>query len=218
MTGTPVDQGHAHTTSSIAAPRRWSSVLWGGALIALGLVWLLDRADVLDASLPAVLAIGVIVVGLVVPFVGHADRGGVVALGITLSALAATTLLVQSVVDGAPSRTGIGDVAVRPMTAQLDAEGYGHGIGQLTVDLRRVDVTSTTTTSAQLGVGVLRLRLPAEQAVRVTGRVGVGEVVGPGQQRGGVGSSLLITTRGRPGDDVLEVDASVGIGRIEVTR
>ncbi|MCZ3386262.1 MAG: LiaF-related protein, partial [Actinomycetia bacterium] len=56
------------------------------------------------------------------------------------------------------------------------------GIGELTLDLRRLDLTEPVEIDASLGAGELRVLLPADVAVTMTADVAVGTIEVPGER------------------------------------
>jgi hypothetical protein len=101
---------------------------------------------------------------------------------------------------------------------------YGHAIGELVVDLRRLDPDGAVVdVRIDHGIGDLELRLPRDPDVRVDVRVGVGEVdttdLRDGERVDGIGARATLSNRGRePDSGTIAVNARVGIGSIEVTR
>lgn len=209
--------------TAVSTPRRrdgirWGQLVWGGALLGLGVAWFVDVAAGLSVSYALVAAATLIAVGVALPFAPPGDRGGVFGLGLVLTVAVLAGTIIGPAVDPTVVGRGIGDVEFRPANAtQLQAR-YEHGVGDVEVDLRAVRVGSPTAVDAELGVGDLLLRVPPETAVEVDGEVGVGEIVVFGDQRGGLGPTVH-RWDGPPSETrVLRLEASVGIGRLEVTR
>jgi hypothetical protein len=194
-------------------------LLWGLALLGAGALWLLDTTDVTDVTYPTVLALALIGLGIVVPFVPAHQHGGIIGLGLVLTVLAFATVVVGPAADPTLLRRGAGDVSVAPATVDELGQRYEHGTGDLTVDLRRVVFPiGVTHTSVHLAAGELSVRLPDDPSVRVHASAGLGNVVVLTQGRSGVGPTLDSAVRGRSSERVIDLEATVGMGRIEVTR
>jgi predicted membrane protein len=196
----------------------------GLVLVAIGLAWLLEALDVVDVSFLAVLPVALIAVGVaVVAGAGRRRHSGLIALGIVLTLI----LTVASSFD-IRLQGGIGERNVRPATAgEVDRE-YHLSIGQLTIDLRGLELArGTTRIDASVGLGQLTVRVPEGITVHVHGTAGAGQVTAYGQDRSGLDAELTITTVVvggiSPGGSLqsasqLDLELSVGLGQIEVTR
>ncbi len=187
---------------------------WGIALILGGIIWLLALAGVdlrWEVLLPmALLAIGVIV--LVVPRRGVTD--GLVGVGIVVAVIA----LAMPFVPGGASITA-GEREHRVLRAVDLDDTYALGAGSLTLDLRDLELEGATTPiRARLGLGELIVLVSDDITVSGHARVGIGEVTVFGTSQGGIGPSQAIVDAERSDGHIIELDASVGIGRIEVTR
>lgn len=194
-------------------------LLWGMALLGAGFAWLLDAAGVADVTVARVVAVALIALGGVVAFLPARDRGPAVALGMVLVLVAVLTIVARPVGDLALVRHGVGDRHVAPASASQLQASYEHGVGNVVVDLHRVVVPEgTTDVEVRLGAGDLRVRIPPDATVRVDARAGMGDVAVLDDQRGGVGPSLTGDIAGATPGHTLRLDASVGLGRVEVTR
>lgn len=201
------------------APRRSSPVhtgrlLLGLAVVALGILWLLQAVDVAtidwDLGLPiAVIAIGTAL--LIAGFVGRGS-GGLVTLGIVLTVL----LAVSTVVD-VPLGGGIGDRTYRPLAAS--DRSYELAIGKLTIDLTRVPPTGPDQrVEAHVGIGQLVVLVPRSAfVVDVDAKVGVGDSSVYGVSEGGFDVAYR-SPRSSTAGKVVSLDVSVGIGQVEVRR
>ncbi|HEX6256897.1 MAG TPA: LiaF domain-containing protein [Euzebyales bacterium] len=197
----------------------WGRLLWGVVLVGAGVLWLLDAADVVDVTFPRMIALALIGVGIVTPFVPVREHGGVIGLGIVLVVLALITVVAGPAADVTVFRSGAGNVTLAPASASQVRETYEHGAGNVTVDLR--DITfpvGTTATAVRLGAGELTIRVPDDVSVQVDASAGMGEVVVDEQERAGVAPSFSGELAGTSSSRVLSLDVSVGVGRIEVTR
>lgn len=72
-------------------PPSWGRLLWGMALVGAGIAWLLDASGAVDVTFTRLIAVALIVLGVVVPFVPDREHGGVVGLGAVLVAFALLT-------------------------------------------------------------------------------------------------------------------------------
>ncbi len=185
----------------------------GALLVLLGVLWLLDAAGIAELRWRVVLPAVLTVIG--VALLASARRGahgGLVAAGIIL-----TVLVLLSAATPAPLPIGgVGDVVERPATVADAEQEHSLAVGSLTVDLRDLEVTdAAVTVSASVGIGELVVRLPAEAGAVVEASAGIGEVTALDRTQGGLGVSLSEQLTGEP---MLELELSVGIGRVEVRR
>ncbi len=190
-------------------------------LIVGGGAALLDVSGAVEVSLVGFLAVALILTGaglVVGAWWGRAR--GLVALGIVLTLLLGFARVVDVNVAG-----GIGERVARPATPGEVDDRYRLGMGSLTLDLRDLDAGRIAPVEARVGIGELVVVLPFDAPVVVTARSGIGEVDLFGHSEGGVGVERRVADAGagrdpddvEPGDE-LEIDAQVGIGRIEVRR
>jgi hypothetical protein len=198
-------------TPAPAPPRRSTPVAWALALIAIGVLWLLQIAGV-DIRWEFALPIALVVLGaamIALSFTG--GHPGLVALGIVLTLLA----IVGAVVEG-PIAFGIGERVYEPTDVTEIDDGYAHGMGSMTVDLRGIALPEgTTDLDVHVTMGELRIVAPDDVTVVLDGRAVAGEVEAFGRSQSGIDAHLV--AREGDSDRVLLVDASVVFGRIEVT-
>ena len=189
----------------------------GALLAAAGLFGLLAVLDVYDIDFEVALAGALAVVGVAVAAGALTGRrvGGLVVLGIlllpTFAVAAATPVSVSS---------GIGDRLERPATGAVLDDSYELGIGSLTVDLAAVELQrGTTSVDVDLGIGELIVIVPDGVALEVDAHAGVGEVNVLGARDDGAGADEHVSIAGpTPNAPVLELDADVGAGSVEVRR
>ena len=163
------------------------------------------------------LAAGVAIIGVAIAFGAMTQRrvGGLVFLGLILlgafGVAAATPVSVSS---------GVGEKIERPESVAALEPTYELGIGELDLDLGAVSLPSgTTSVDASVGVGSLVITVPRDVALEVDAHAGVGEVNVLGRRDDGVDAQKTITVAGSsPDAAVLEVEADIGIGNIEVRR
>ena len=163
-----------------------------------------------------VLALALVVVGgaLVVSAWWGRSRG-LIALGIPLVLVVGGLGLVDVPLEG-----GIGNPTYRPTTLAAVHRTYELAIGDLSLDLRRVDFTGARRhVHAQLGIGQLNVTVPDGVHVVVDGHAGVGSVTAFGRQsQECCPSSLHLDRPGVSGDGTLFLDADVGAGNVHVMR
>ncbi|HZA40309.1 MAG TPA: LiaF domain-containing protein [Actinomycetota bacterium] len=197
------------------------TVVLGAVLLGVGLAWLLDATDAANVSwrvvLPGVLiAIGL---GLVAGAITGGRQGGLLPAGIALT-IFLTVLWVLPEDLGSTFAGGVGERTESPSTVTDQRARYRLGVGQLNVDLRNLDLeVGATRIRAQVGIGQLVVRVPANAAVRAHGRSGIGNVRVLRCEASGVGADRECETDGYPeADEQVSLELEVGIGQIEVRR
>jgi phage shock protein PspC (stress-responsive transcriptional regulator) len=218
----PAAAGPGEPASTPPATRRphrpslFAPVL-GLLLAAGGAFGLLAILDVYDLDVDIALAVAVAIVGAAVVAGAFTGRrvGGLVVVGFVL--LGAFGLAASAPVSVS---SGIGEKVERPFTAaQLD-DTYELGIGDFTVDLSSVELTEgTTKVEVRLGIGELVVTVPDDVALVVDGHVAAGDLDVLGETEDGTGSHERVELPGPSADSpVLELDADVALGRLEVRR
>jgi phage shock protein PspC (stress-responsive transcriptional regulator) len=190
----------------------------GLLLIVAGLAWLLHVLDVASLSLSDGLAIGLVIVGLGLVVAAWRGRAwSLVVLGVLFGS---TIVLVEAI--NVPFEAGAGDRLVVVDTRGELADDHELFAGALTLDLRRAPLSDgPQTVDAAVGMGKLRVILPADSSVEVDAKVKAGNIDGdlaPTPDEGGVDlhETFGIGTRQRVPD--LRLDLSVGIGELVVDR
>ena len=113
----------------------------------------------------------------------------------------------------------VGDRSYTPSTAAGMRSDYGHGMGNLELDLRRVNLEESRNIRASVGMGELVVRIPEGLRVDIRATAGLCDVNILGEERGGVAPQLRYRSPGAGEDDrVLTLDLSVGMGSVEVRR
>ena len=189
---------------------------FGLVLVGIGLFWLLDRLDVMNVEGAVVLPLILTAVGVAL-LIGSFDgeHAGLVVLGVFLS----VGVLIASTTPLAFLTNGVGERVYSPTSEIALDEPFRLGIGELRLDLSELAVIDEAVVVGELGIGELRVVVPAGVAVDITSEVGAGEIKLFGATRSGTGVSD--TFRSANFDSaaqrlVLELD--VAIGAIEVTR
>lgn len=134
----------------------------------------------------------------------------VVVVAILASAAAVATVLHVDV------RDGIGERTYQPAIAASVQREYNLGIGDLRIDLAGTRFpVGETHIDARVGLGTLRVIVPADVALRGTATAQAGEVKMLGRSDDGRNADVSVAGTGLR---VLVLDASVGAGLVEVTR
>ena len=214
-----VDEASPSTPPAASTPRRPSLLapVLGALLAAAGVLGLLAVADVYDLDVEIALAVALAVVGTAIAvgaFTGF-RVSGLVGLGLVL--LAAFAVAASSPV---AVGSGVGEETVRPLDATALADSYEHGIGELELDLRRVDLpASESRVEVSLGIGELRVLVPEDAALEIDAHAGAGEVIVLGSTDDGIGASRKLSLAGPDLDSpTLVLDADVGFGQITIER
>lgn len=189
-----------------------AGIALGALLIVAGAAWLLDTLDVVEVSFEVVFPAALIVVGVVLIAAARRGRqGGLIALGVVLTLLSALTAATD--VAG-----GVGDRRVA-LSGSEPIRDQELGIGKLVVDLSDIAPSGTVEMTASVGIGELEVRLPDDLPVRVHATSGIGQVEVLGEEDGGFGSELDHVDDGfNSGTTSLDLEVSVGIGEVTVTR
>jgi cell wall-active antibiotic response 4TMS protein YvqF len=206
------------TTSPPASPleRVHSGRLAAGLLLVLfGLGWLLEVLNVIDFPWDFLLPVALVLVGiaLVVASRSGARPGGLIAVGVVLTGV----LTIGSAIDF-PLGGGVGERREQPARVAELREEYRLGIGQLTLDLTDLSLTSIAATErvrVRVGMGQLVVIVPMGPPVRVEARAALGNVQVFEVQDSGFDAVRVVAPSGEP---VLELVLSVGLGQVEVRR
>jgi phage shock protein PspC (stress-responsive transcriptional regulator) len=193
-------------------------------LIVIGLLVLLTNLTVWDIGPRGFLGSALLVVGLglvAAAFAtGRRAKSALVALGIVLSLALITA---SSVPWRNVSGGGVGDRTYRPATVAEVRDVYRGGVGDMTLDLSRLDQRipgAPLTTRIDHGVGDLQVIVPREADVQLTIDAGLGDVqvFGTGSDDDGFfpGSGNESWTD----DGRAEFDITIhnGLGDVEVQR
>ena len=95
---------------------------------------------------------------------------------------------------------------------------YELGAGQLTIDLTNlsaIELAAVGHITAELGVGELRIFVPAGVGAVLDAEVGLGDIDVPGPDQEGIGASM--SRQFGPSPIVLFIDAEVGAGVVNLT-
>lgn len=195
-----------------------------GALLVLGGVgWLLQQSGAVSLSVTTMLSSLLLALGVgLVLTARRAGGGGLVALGLALTVVLAST----SAVDTGVLQRGVGERNFTPTSASALAEPFQLGVGSLTLDLTSDSLAADLVgkrVRVQVGMGELVVILPPadEVPVRIVGEARAGEVdlLSVGSEDGG--TNLRRTFEDPPARGAaerLELDLDVGVGAIQVVR
>ncbi|GAA5027424.1 PspC domain-containing protein [Streptomyces siamensis] len=187
--------------------------------LGTGLTWD-DRA--LGTSLQTGLACALIVFGLgiaVSAFLGRTGAGSIFLAVVTAALLAASAALPKDIT------TQWVRTYWTPTAAADVRENYDLGTGVGTLDLTHLDLGKgqTVTTTAEVGIGRLKVVVPKDAIVKLSIDVGVGDIQLPGEDKKdvdvepGKSKELTLSPTGKAGG-TLDIDLHVGIGQAEVAR
>ncbi len=201
----------------LAPPRRRGvsagTILLGGLLVVIGVLWLLQAAGVVESPWRAVLPGALIAIGVAVLIEArHGLHGGLVTLGVILT----LALAVASIAD-IPLSGGVGEREHRPATLGAIDSPYELGVGDMTLDLSGVDFPAgETSVVAKVGIGQLVIILPAGVGAIVDWKVGVGDItLFDSFNQSGVGHEGT-EHRDDTGRSTVRLEVRMGIGDVEV--
>jgi len=195
-------------------PPRPRSILgrltFAAVLLSIGTMALLDNLDVArpDGRHYIALVIAVLGVALIVGAWWGRTRGSIV-VGLLLAPLLVLTTVVHIPFEG-----DIGDKRYRPATVAELESPYEMAIGELRIDLR--DLTEDAAVTADLGIGLLWVIVPADADVMIASDIGIGELDLLELTRGGLGIDRTVSSSGDGPELVLDLE--VGIGEVRVDR
>lgn len=197
-----------------------AQVVFGGLLVLVGVLWLLEALGAADVPWQVVLPIALMAVGG--GLLAGAARGahaGLVTTGLGLTLLLAVGSSLGPLAD-LPFSGGVGSRVERPATIAEVEASYRLAVGDLEIDLRGVDFPEGTDVviEASVGIGRLTVRLPDGVNVDGVARVGAGNVVTFGDDMGGVGVEQRFGGGAAGVTELLELELRVGLGEIVVTR
>ena len=180
------------------------------------------------AGLPVVFATALAILGVGLVF-GAFTRGGrgLIPFALLLAVLTWASLAVK--VPLANFGSGVGDLRAAPTTPAALAPTYERGAGTVDLDLSRLDLSvppgepaTPVRTAVSVGAGDIRVSVPRNADVTVTGHVDFGEISFDGTSHSSPDASLTVTDdlgadgvrSGRP----LVLDLTGGAASVEVHR
>jgi phage shock protein PspC (stress-responsive transcriptional regulator) len=185
----------------------------GVAIISLGLLAVIDRiTPAMNAEPRHYFALAVTILGLGIltgTFVGRARW--LIPIGLLLL----PPMIGTSVADAYDGSWQTPQL-VRPAQFASMEPRYEKDAGELIIDLTELPwAGETVTVAAEVGAGVIDLRVPPGVRVEATGDVGIGEFATDGDSHGGFGVNRTFIVEGHGTGTVL-ANLEVGVGRIEV--
>ncbi|GAB84454.1 PspC domain-containing protein [Gordonia rubripertincta] len=187
-------------------------IVLGLAVIVGAIGTALHQAGVDWFTVPRILSLCLAVVGVgLVLAATLRRRTGEHSTGLLpVAILLGVATIVTTTVSGVTLPTGgAGDRNWKPLSENDIQPEYTLGMGEMTLDLREVELTADRRVELRNGMGVIEVALPEDMNVRVTCDTGVGDIDCPAGLDGG-----------RDGTDgpVLEIDAHTGMGEVRVIR
>jgi phage shock protein PspC (stress-responsive transcriptional regulator) len=192
-------------------------------LIVVGLLALITNVTAWDIPARGFFGSALLVVGLglVAASVtgGRTARGGLIALGVVLS----LALITASTANWGGAGDGVGDRTYRPPTAADVRDVYRSGVGDMTLDLTRIDRNLSgdpVTTRIEHGVGDVQVIVPRSADVRLAVEHGLGDV--QVFDRGSDTAGFFPGEGSRPwtgdGEPEFVLTINSGVGDVEVSR
>ena len=112
-------------------------------------------------------------------------------------------------------RGGVGERKYSPQTVADLRPEYKLGVGQMDLDLRRLDLSDgTAQVNVRLGIGEARLRVPAGTCVTTDAEIGVGAADLP--KRAGQGFDVVVDNAAPASRARLQVNADIGVGHLQI--
>jgi phage shock protein PspC (stress-responsive transcriptional regulator) len=201
---------HRHHEPSAAV-----GIVLGVLLVAAGAVALAQTLDVPAPPWEAIFAGLLVLAGIgIIVDARNGVHGGLVALGIVLTVLAAAA----SATPHLGWQSGFGDRTVHPQTMSDLDSNYSHAFGSMTVDLRDLHLPAGTThLDVSEAFGSVDIRLPAGVAARITGQDVFGSADVLGRSFSGVSADHTVETPGyATADHRIEIDLSDVFGSATV--
>ena len=220
---TPPAPGPGDAIDLTPAPRRGPQRITRGVLSLLAILIAVAIAaaagDWWDISGARMLGIAIVIIGVGV-IAGAATNAGARGL-IPLGVLAVILLIPAMAVDGLVD-AGIGTSTYQPLTLDSLESDYSLGVGELTVDLSRLDLDGVTrNVDIDIGMGELTLILPDDVGGSLDLDSTAGELIvnlpGSANDLSVEGINHLTDTVVLPGDrGELVLDIEIGLGVVDV--
>jgi hypothetical protein len=183
-------------------------------LLLWGLAALWEGSGAGSTSLPVVLGLSTVVVGIGLVVGAWYDRTrGLIALGVVLLLASAVTSLVDAPVGG-----GFGQRLWAPTTAAEVRDEYRLTAGEAVLDLSGLTLTDDLDVTVRLGAGQLEVVLPSTLATEVEARVALGELNVLGHEQSGSGNEWRATDGDAGDGPTIRLRVRIGVGELEVLR
>ncbi|QDY78600.1 PspC domain-containing protein [Streptomyces qinzhouensis] len=226
----PYSGSRTRWAKDLSGPRPIGGVLFGLAALAclLGIKLSWD-GNPLGTSLQIglVAALGVFALGLVISsFLGRTGFGTVLLTIVTALLLAGAAALPKNI------GTDWQRTTWRPTTLTALKPSYELGTGVAVLDLSKLPLPAggTVTTGAEVGLGKVKVIVPANAEVKLRAKAGVGDIglpqdpkddidISPGQERTAtLPAPAGMTPGAKASGGTVELRIQVGIGQVEVAR
>ncbi|MDP9342706.1 MAG: LiaF-related protein [Actinomycetota bacterium] len=196
-------------------PRFSPARLVVGAILVLGgIAWLLDVTNSTKVNWGVLLSLALVAVGgglLLLGLRGGMNRG-LMLLGVILAAILTAAAALRIDIAG-----GIGSQTVHPVSAKALGKTYRMAVGQMTIDLRHVNLgNGSPKLRATVGVGQLVVLVPDGANVRVHARAGAGQVSAFSHTQSGLDVDHTFFHGSGPPKVILGL--SVGVGQVTVHK
>jgi predicted membrane protein len=206
------------TTVTTPGPSRhtYGAVVAGIVLVVVGALWLLHATDVIELDfgilVPAILA--VIGIALIIGSFDGAHTGLVIA-GVFLTILT----LALAVAPAGAFRGGVGERNIMVGQQSELADRYDLGLGEMSLDLSELDLTSSAEIAVSVGAGQINIILPEDLEVDIDASAWAGQIDLLGERAEGLSVTLDYTSDGFDTAPVtLTLDVNVAAGDIKVER
>ena len=159
-------------------------------------------------------ALGITGIGLLVGAVVGRARG-LIVLGVLLSLATTVAAATDQRLSG-----GVGERTWTPQTVAAAEQPYRLGVGDAELDLTQLPAGSDVDVDVRLGVGGLRVYVPADAEVMVDAEVGAGNAALFDHEEDGTDVDVTATAVPRDGSSgtVIRIDAEVGLGEVRVEQ
>lgn len=218
----------------VAAPPPRRKLPVGAVTFSLALLAGGITAVVLLMNHALVLANGRILLGVVLATLGLGlvfgafvrSGRGLIPVAVLVGALTWLVLAApRHVLDGSPA----GDLHIVPTTASELAPSYERSVGEVTLDLRHLDLSTTgpgapdrVETTVNIGAGSVTVLLPPNADVSLTASTGVGSIDFGNRSASGPGADLTVDqdlgADGTRTGKLLALTIDEGLGDVEVRR
>ena len=211
----PAEGAERSIAADVLAERRerpWPVV--GLGLASVALVLLLSRAEIAAGAGWGV----ALVAGLLILWASRREKRArrVLVAAISLATLAVIAVAIAIVTAftwfDLDLSDGVGENTYAPATMTALPASYHLGIGNLKLDLSKLQATGTHRIHAKVGIGELKIIVPRNADVRVDAHAKLGDVNVFRSHDDGRDARV------RSGSGSFQIDASVGAGQIDVVR
>jgi phage shock protein PspC (stress-responsive transcriptional regulator) len=211
----PAEGSERSIAADVLAERRdrpWPVV--GLGLAGVALLLLLSRSDISAGAGWIV----ILIAGLAILWASRGQKRArrlLLTLGTlaTLAAIAASLAVVLAFTwFNVSLNDGVGENRFTPVSAAAIPASYKLGVGNLVIDLSKVQSPGDHRIKAKVGIGELRIVVPRGADVRVDAHAKLGDVTVFRSHDDGRDARV------RTGTGTLQIDATVGAGSIDVVR